>query len=133
MKTKLFLSIVLLLASTTLFAQNKAAGLNGKTFSIQLTKAEGKRVGWEWTSDEISFSSDKLVSKVMSQREKFEPANVSASADPDGKVHFKCRSKNHGSSKLEWQGTMKDNAIEGTVDWHNRQGTQSYKFSGSLK
>jgi hypothetical protein len=69
----------------------------------------------------------------MSQHEQFQPASIDYSTDDHEKIHFKCSAKNNTLSKLEWRGTIPGNHIDGKVVWHNAQGIQSYKFSGTLK
>jgi len=136
MKSKIFVAIIsFTIYSSSLIGQSKNSSdnINGKSFSIDITRVSGKRTGWEWTNDVISFSGNKMTSAIMSQHEHFQQGEIFISRYPDGRVQFKSVAENPGGSKLEWLGIIKDKKIEGKVDWHNAQGTQSYKFSGTSK
>ena len=107
--------------------------LNDQTFNIKLTMTSGSRTGWNWLSDHISFKSGKLRSHVMSSRERFDNATIEIVSASDKTISFNATSKNPSGSKIEWKGTINGNTIEGTAEWTNKQGTQTYSFSGASK
>ena len=139
MKT-IFAFIISALICFSFFAsgqvKEKKNELNGKTFSIKLNLTEGKRKGWQWSTDEISFHSGKLQSKVMSTKEKFPLADCAItveSSSPEKTFSFAVTVNNPGGSEIIWKGTVTGNNIEGTAVWTNMKGTQSYSFSGKMK
>ena len=128
----------LLFGSIRLSAQTKPtdAVLNNKTFSIILIKKSGDRKGWQWTTDELSFISNKLISKVQKEKEGFPSSVCSIAIDSSASpktIKFKTTVKNTGISKIIWDGTVKGEQIDGTAIWINGQGTQVYTFSGTIK
>lgn len=131
-------SIALLLTFLYASGQNKEAikEVNGKTFNIILTLTNGKRSGWQWTTDKVHFESNRLTSAEMTKREKFPSGTCSLKLDSTAStktVKFKTSVKNSSGSKIEWQGTVTGNQIEGTAIWTDKQSTESYSFSGSVK
>ena len=110
--------------------------LNGKTFTIKMKKISGKRDGWQWITDEISFHSGKLKSIVMTKRERFSSPLCIFSIDTSAvkeTILFEVVAHNPSISQIKWQGTVSGNKITGTAIWTNAQGTQSYAFSGVEK
>jgi len=121
------------------FGQTKELDmLNNKAFTVTLKQVKGEVIQrtWIWGGDEISFARGSLTSKVMKAHEHFFPAGCSASADSSSGtkvVTFKGTGANLGSYTIDWQGTVKGDAINGTAVWHNGYGTQVYAFTGTLK
>jgi hypothetical protein len=133
----LFITL-LMVGSMNTSAQTKTmdAALNNKTFSITLIKKSGERKGWQWTTDELSFVSNKLTSKVQKEKEGFPPSGCTIAIDSSVSpkiIKFKTTVKNSGISKITWDGTVKGGQIDGTAKWTNGQGTQVYTFSGTIK
>jgi hypothetical protein len=110
--------------------------LNNKTFTIKLTETKGKRLGWQWETDEISFNSNKLISRMQNMKEGFSDAMCTIiidSTSSENTINFTATGKNSGGSKIKWKGMVTDDSISGTAIWTNGQGTQSYSFFGTLK
>lgn len=127
------LVIFFLLASSYVSGQTKTS-LEGKIFSIRL-KIEGKeRLGMKWDADEITFQNEKLYSKVMTEKEKFDPFDCTLTPDSSGKdiIHFKASGRNHAVSEIEWEGTVTGSAIKGTALWTNANGPQTQTFEGKF-
>jgi hypothetical protein len=138
MKLKTFAAVtlfVLLINSMLAFRQSGITNnIDGSTYSLVMKKTSGKRIGWDWTSDEISFRHGTIKSKVMSYHEHFPDAVCAFITDSaDHAVHFNASSKNPGGSEILWNGTVNGNKISGVAIWKNMQGTQEYSFSGMLK
>src|SRR5439155_21716562 len=63
------------------------------------------------STDEISFNSDKLTSKVMSEHERFPSATCSIAIDSSSSekiIRFKATIKNPDISKIKWEGTRSE-------------------------
>ena len=139
MKTILqFIFIAFVVFSPDAAAQKKENKtlLEGKTFNIRLTKIEGKRGGWQWTKDEISFTEKKMASKEMFDHEKFPGAVYKTSVDSSSGekvIKVTCEMFNPGISQIIWEGEIKKDKIEGKATWSNGQGKQLFSFKGNLK
>jgi len=110
--------------------------LNNKIFEIKLTPTSGKRDEWEWNKDEISFNSDSLSSKIMSEKEKFNPAYCKTKTTPSSigsTISFDATMQNPGGSKITWKGKATGDIISGTVVWKYLSGTSTYSFKGTFK
>src|SRR2546425_56377 len=110
-KQKIFFlltSFIFIFLFVTSQSNEKKNALNGRTFTIKLTNTIGDRKGWAWATDELSFDSDQLISKVMSEHEHFSPASFTITVDsssPETTV-FEATGSNPGGSEIKWQGTV---------------------------
>jgi len=127
--------------SNTALAQKKAPPdklLSGKTFTIELTAQGGKKAS-EPESDEITFKSDKLTSKLMKTDHEFMPSPYTATIDSSNSdsntIAFVSESKNSSEEVLKWSGNITGESIEGTAVWTNKKGKtkKEYAFTGTLK
>ena len=132
------LTIVLLSFITNANAQKKEKDkvLANKVYTIEFTDKGAKKP--KPIADEISFKSEKLNSKFMTTENKL-PAgpytvSVDSSASPKT-ITFQSESKNADGEELKWDGTITDEAIEGTAVVTNKKGktVHDYSFTGTLK
>ena len=132
------LTIVLLSFITNANAQKKEKDkvLANKVYTIEFTDKGAKKP--KPIADEISFKSEKLNSKFMTTENKL-PAgpytvSVESSASPKT-ITFQSESKNVDGEELKWDGTITDEAIEGTAVVTNKKGktVHDYSFTGTLK
>jgi uncharacterized protein (TIGR03067 family) len=144
MKTKILFLVALVFASLSSFAQKKEAApkkekdkfLANKVFTIDLTETGGKKTP-KPESDEISFKGEKMSSKFMTQEYKFPSSaytvTVDSSASPKT-ITFQSLGKNPDEEEIKWDGTITDDAVEGTVVITKKGKTKKeYSFSGTLK
>lgn len=150
MKTKIVILAALTFLSFSSFAQNKEAApkkeatpkkekdkvLVNKVFTVDFNETSAKKPG-KPVSDEISFKGEKLNSKFMTTENKF-PASVytvsvDSSASPKT-ITFSSEGKNPDGNEIKWDGTVTDDAIEGTAVITTKKGkTIEYSFSGTMK
>ena len=130
MKTSL-LSVLMFFLLTGVQQHERAATseLNGKSFKIKLTLTDGKRAGWQWKTDVLSFASDKVTSREMKAHEGFPPFDYLID-DQGSSVVIHGMVKNRGISKIDWEATIRGDTISGTAIWTNGQGVQTYAFKG---
>ncbi len=144
MKTILLSVISLVLISSNSFAQKKNKEkdkfLDGKVYVIELQEEnikEGKKIP-KPISDDISFKSNKIKSKVMKEKGGFENAYYTVAADSTGAentYNFESEMKNESDETAKWMGKVVEDNIEGTIVWKNRKGEvkREYSFSGTWK
>lgn len=145
MKTKILLLAALVFAGFTSFAQKKETApkkekdkvLVNKIYTVDFTETGTKKPG-KPVSDEISFKSDKLNSKFMTTENKFPAAAYTVSVDSSSSpktITFSSDIKNSDGEELKWDGTITDDAIEGTAVITSKKGKTKaeYSFSGNLK
>jgi hypothetical protein len=130
----------LLILSNTAWAQKKTPDkiLGNKIYTIELTAQGGKKAA-EPESDELTFKTDKLASKLMKTDFDFEPASYTITADSSDAaavaISFESESKNANEETLKWTGTVKGIDIEGTAVWTTKKGKvkKEYSFTGIQK
>ena len=129
---RILILILLVAVSGNTFGQST---LDGKTFKIKLKVSGPERLGREWTSDELTFSDGKFVSREMGEGEKFPPFGYTLIEDSlsKGSIKFIAAGQNPGGSTIAWDGKVKGNKIEGSATWTNRNGPQKLLFKGTLK
>lgn len=138
MKIKIIFIGILAAVSINLFAQKKEKDkvLANKIYTIELTETGGKKAG-KPVSDEISFKGDKLNSKFMASENKFPASAYTVSVDSASNpktITFQSDSKNPDGEELKLNGTITDDAIEGTAVVSKKGKTKKeYSFSGDLK
>jgi len=128
---------VLVACSTNAVAQKKEKDkvLANKIYTVEFTDKGAKKP--KPVSDEISFKTEKLNSKFMTTENKI-PAgpytvSVDSTASPVG-ITFQSESKNGDGEELKWEGTVTDEAIEGTAVISKKgKVKKEYSFSGTLK
>jgi len=131
----LFAIFILLSISTRAQTNAPSTDIPDQSFKIQLTKTEGGKSGWDWTSDEITFSSNKIATKFMGQHERFPAVRCTVMTSPNkpNSMNFTATMKNPGGSTISWEGRITGNEIEGMATWKNLQGSKTYRFSGKAK
>ena len=135
MKTKIL--IFCLLVSSSLFAQKKEKDkvLVNKTYTVEFTETGAKKP--KPVSDEISFKSNKLNSKFMMTEHHFQASDYTVSVDSTAEpktITFSSNASNPDKETLKWDGTITDDAIEGTATITTKKGKEiQYSFSGNLK
>jgi|ERR1051325_2137917 hypothetical protein len=136
MKSKLLI-IALFASSITLFAQKKEKDkvLANKTYTVEFTETGAKKP--KPVSDEISFKSNKLNSKFMMTEHHFQASDYTVSVDStsDPKtITFSSNAANPDKETLKWDGTITEDAIEGTATITTKKGKEvQYSFTGNLK
>ena len=141
MKTTILTFAVLAAAffsvQTNVIAQKKEKDkfLANKAYTIDLMETGAKKPKAE--SDEVTFKGDKLNSKFMSTEYKFSGAAYTVTVDSSSgskEFTFSCLSKNPDGEELKWDGTITDDAVEGTAVISKKGKTKKeYSFSGTLK
>ncbi len=133
------LTITFFFVNTNSFAQKKEKDkiLVNRIYTVDFTETSSKKPG-KPVSDEISFKSDKLNSKFMTTEHKFPAAAYTVSVDSSVSpktITFQSESKSPDGETLKYDGTITDDAIEGTAEVTSKKGktTHSYTFSGSQK
>ena len=132
------LTIVLFSFITNANAQKKEKDkvLVNKIFTIEFTDKGAKKP--KPIADEISFKGEKLNSKFMMAENNLTAGpytvTVDSSASPKT-ITFQSESKNGDDEVLKWDGTITDEAIEGTAIITNKKGktVHDYSFTGTLK
>jgi hypothetical protein len=142
MKTTILSLAVLMIAFFTVhtdaIAQKKEKDkfLANKVYTIDLTETGGKKTP-KPESDEISFKGDKMNSKYMSTEYKFAAAAYTVTVDSSSaskEITFSCLGKNPDGEEIKWDGTITDDAIEGTAVISKKGKTKKeYTFSGTQK
>jgi archaellum component FlaF (FlaF/FlaG flagellin family) len=142
MKTTILSLSVLMIAffsvNENAFAQKKEKDkvLANKVYTIDLTETGGKKTP-KPESDEISFKSDKLNSKYMTTEYKFPAAAYTVTVDSSSaakEITFSSLGKNQDDEEIKWDGTVTDDAIEGTAVISKKGKTKKeYSFTGTLK
>ena len=140
-KAILSLSILSVLAcafSISSFGQKKAKDkvLALKTFIVEMTETTAKKAG-KTISDEISFKSEKLNSKIVNQENHFVPFPYTVSVDSSSNpvtINFSSEGKNPDGEEIKWEGTVTDKDIEGTAVISKKGKTKKeYAFTGVMK
>ena len=132
------LAIALFSVQANVFAQKKEKDkfLVNKVFTVDLTETGGKKTA-KPESDEISFKGDKMNSKFMVSEYKFSSAAYTVSVDSSSgskEITFSSNGKNPDGEEIKWDGTVTDDAIEGTAVISKKGKTKKeYAFSGALK
>ena len=112
----------------------KTTSVNGKTYSIRLTKVNGKYTGKKWINDEIRFESNQLHSNIMSTKERYKDAVCNGTVKNSGTIiEFETNCKTTSGATMNWKGTIEGNNIKGTTTWDSGNDKQLYDFSGTLK
>ena len=120
------------------FAQKKAKDkvLAYKTFTVEMTETTAKKAG-KTETDEISFKSEKLNSKLMISQNHFPAATYTVSVDSSSgnkDISFQSDGKSPDGEEIKWEGTVTDKDIEGTAVISKKGKTKKeYSFTGSLK
>jgi archaellum component FlaF (FlaF/FlaG flagellin family) len=131
-------AIAFFAVNTKVFAQKKEKDkvLANKIYTIELTETGGKKHA-KPESDEISFKGEKLNSKFMTSEYKIPAAPYTVSVDSSATpktITFQSESKGQDGEELKWDGTITDEAIEGTAVISKKGKTKKdYSFTGSLK
>ena len=137
-KTKIFTLVIALLTVNALLAQKKQKDkvLNNKIYVVEFTETTAKKP--KPVEDEISFKVEKLSSKFINLEKKLPPGpylvEVDSSASPKA-IHFTSESKSQDGEVVKWEGTIVEEAIEGTAVITNKKGktTAEYSFIGNIK
>lgn len=124
--------------TTSVFAQKKKdKPLDNRNYTITLTE-EASAKPTKPMPDELSFKSEKLKSKVMTEKYKFKPGSFTATVDSSNAeevvITFDAEMKGETGDILIWHGTVIDDDIEGSAIWTKKGKTKkSFAFSGSIK
>jgi hypothetical protein len=109
-------------------AVTTSAALDGKTFSGEAIE-HGKTAG---DKDEMSFNAGRFHSKGCDQYG-FGDAPYTAVAAGDA-VSFSAETTSPTEGKIVWSGTVKDDAVTGTMLWTKQgQAPITYNVKGALK
>ncbi len=104
------------------------AALDGKAFVGELGK-EGKMTG---DKDDFVFKNGKFRSTACDQYG-FGDGVYSTTAKGD-MISFESKTESPTDGKMEWKGTVKGEAIEGTAKWSPPgKSAEQYWFKGTLK
>lgn len=132
------LTAVVFAFSTVTFAQKKEKDkvLAYKTYTVEMTETTAKKAG-KIEADEISFKNEKLNSKFMISQNHFPAATYTVSVDSSSgskDISFQSEGKSPDGEEIKWEGTVTDDAIEGTAVISKKGKTKkAYSFSGNLK
>jgi hypothetical protein len=136
-KTLLSFVIAAIICISVSSAQDnkKTTSVNGKIYTIRLTKLNGKYTGKKWINDEIRFESNQLHSKVMSSKERYKDAVCTGTVKnlTGATIEFETNCKTTSGALLVWKGTIDGANIKGTTTWDSGNDRQQYNFSGTLK
>ena len=137
MKTILSIAfITCMFLSATAQTKNEGRTKMVKNITSRSRETGGKSAEWQWATDELSFPTGMLRSKMMHEHEKFEDATCTINIDSSsaGKtMTFKAEKDNAKGAKVKWNGKATGNHIEGTAVWTNEKGNkQTYSFTGTL-
>ena len=129
--------IVSAFSNQALAQKKKEKLLDGKTYIITLTEEVSKKPT-KPLPDEITFKSDKLKSKTMDDKYKFNAGSFTATVDSSNAeepiITFDAELKGETDDILTWHGTISGEEIEGSAIWNKKGKTKkSYSFSGSIK
>jgi len=132
------LTIAFFAVNANVFAQKKVKDkfLAYKTYTVEMTETTAKKAG-KTESDEISFKSEKLNSKFMISQNHFPAAIYTVSVDSSSgskEISFQSDGKNPDGEEIKWEGTVTDDAIEGTAIISKKgKMKKEYSFIGNLK
>ncbi len=122
MKTVLCLALVFGALACSSQAQQSKCTLDGKTFKIE-TFVNGKSDGRE----NLSFANGKASNDQCTQYGFGDGAYTA-----DEECHFKYTLTSPNEGRMDWEGQVKGNAIEGKMVWVKAgQADIHYTFSGS--
>jgi len=121
-------SLALFVASPAGAAETKGA-LDGKTFAIDMTKKGDTKA----EKDDLIFKDGKFRSTGCDSYG-FTEAAYTTAAGADGATDFSSTATSPKEGKMEWKGTVKGDAVEGTAVWTKEgQPAESYSFKGAIK
>lgn len=145
MKTKILFLAMLAFAGLTSFAQKKEPTpkkekdkvLVNKVYSVYFNETGTKKPG-KPVEDEISFKGGKLNSKYITTELHFTAPEYTVSVDSSAspvEITFTSEGKNTDENQIKIDGTVTDDAIEGTAVITSKKGktTGQYAFSGNQK
>ena len=122
------------LAARPVLAQKKEKDkeLDKKVMLIEITE-EGKKKS---SPDELSFANNKMKSKMFDEK-KFKADAYTVTVDSSSgekTITFDATLKNDSEEELVWNGTLKENDVEGTAVLSKKgKVKKNYSFTGSLK
>lgn len=128
-KLGLVLLLLSVLPSRAASPAASAGPLDGKSFAGE-TGEVGKAVG---EKDGFIFKEGTFRSTACDQYA-FKEAPYTATRNADGSISFTAKANSPKEGKMDWKGTVKGEAIDGTVSWSKAgQRTIDYWFKGTLK
>lgn len=132
---KLIIATLLITLNFSSIIAQSTANLDGNAYAITLTKVSGKKGGFRWKSDTFKFNSGEMISVILGEREGFGSesyAPAQLKTDAAQTISFTYKSTNKYGSKLQIEGKVDGNFMEGTAIWTNGKGNHTYTFKGIL-
>ena len=134
------LAVIIMISaiSNNVLAQKKKEKLlDDKGYIVTLTEEASKKPT-KPIPDELSFKGNKLKSKAMDDKYKFNAGAFTATVDStnieEPVITFDAEMKGELDDVLTWHGTVTGEDIEGSAIWNKKGKTKkTYSFSGSIK
>ena len=141
---KIIFSLLVVVAATTVFAQKKKekSAIEGKIYDVTTFEIKGGKSG-KSLPDQISFKTQKVKSKVISEKidwaaVKYTVTSDSSHTESEGdavrEINFEAEGTNDKEETLKWTGTISNYSIDGTITLSKKGKTKKeFTFSGSEK